>query len=110
VILDVQIEGSTGTPYAVSLSREGDRLTTSCTCPAGDKGIHCKHRLALFAGDLTRVCGDTKTNLAQEIATILAGTGVEAALRALNAAEVDAKVAADRLRQAKKALDRAMHQ
>ena len=108
--VEVRIEGSSGTPYAVSFSRDGNILTTSCTCPAGDKRTHCKHRLALFAGDLTQVRGNMQADLAQQIATILAGTGVEAALQALAAADAEARAAADRLKRAKRALDRAMHQ
>lgn len=108
--IEVRIEGSTGTPYAVSFSREGSNLKTSCTCPAGDKGIHCKHRLALFAGDLARVRGDTRSDLAQQIAAMLHGTEVETTLRALVAAESEARTAAENLKRAKKNLDRVMHQ
>ena len=106
----MQIQGSTGTPYVVSRSRNGNILITSCTCPAGDKRGHCKHRLALLAGDLTRVRANKDADLAQQIANIVAGTEVEEALQALKVAVAKASAATDRLKQAKKALDRAMHQ
>lgn len=108
--IEVRIEGSTGTLYAASFSRVGSNLKTSCTCPAGDKGIHCKHRLALFAGDLAQVRGDTRSDLAQQIAAMLDGTEVETALRAFATAESEARTAADILKRAKKKLDRVMHQ
>ncbi len=107
--LEVRIEGSTGTPYSVSFARHLNNLKTSCTCQAGVKSIHCKHRLALFAGDLTQVRGDMQPSLAQKIAVMLDGTDVETALKALLAAEVEAGRATNNLKQAKKNLDRVMH-
>jgi hypothetical protein len=107
--IEVQIEGSTGTLYVATFFRAGDSLATACSCPAGEKRTHCKHRLALFAGDISAVRGAVPPDLAEQLAAIVRGTQVEVALQALEAAETHAKSAAERLKQAKKFLDRAMH-
>ena len=105
----VQIEGSTGTPYTATFSREGNNLKTSCTCPAGESRMHCKHRLALFDGDITQVRGDAPPDLARQIAEMLQGTDVAQALAVLADAERAAEAAKADLKRATKALDRVMH-
>ena len=110
VAIEVQIEGSTGTRYVASFIRVGDSLKTSCTCQAGERQMHCKHRLSLIDGDITKVRGNVPPDLAQQIAAMVNGTEVDAALLALASAEVEAKTASEKLRRAKKTLDRVMHQ
>lgn len=110
VMIKIQIEGSTGTPYVALFTRDGDSLKTSCTCQAGERQMHCKHRLSLIEGDITQVRGDAPTDLAQQIAAMVKGTDVEVALLALAAAETEAKTATEKLKRAKKILDRVMHQ
>jgi uncharacterized Zn finger protein len=107
--LEVQIEGSTGNPYLASFTREGNTLKTSCTCPAGEKRTHCKHRLSLLEGDLSRVRGAYPEALPQLLSAMLEGTEVQSALRALAHARDESSVADAKLKLAKRALDRAMH-
>ena len=107
--IEVRIEGSTGTPYVATFSREGDSLRTACSCPAGEKRIHCKHRLALFSGNLSAVRGIMRSGLAEQLSAMVRGTQVEVALQELEVAEVEAKTAAERVKRAKKILDRLMH-
>ena len=107
--ITINIEGSSGTPYIVSIIREEDSLKTSCTCRAGEMKTHCKHRIELFAGNLASVRGTTEPNLAQVISIMLKGTAVELALQAVNFAEIEEKAAKDKLKRAKRALDRVMH-
>lgn len=107
--IEVRIEGSTGTPYVATFIREGDFLQTTCSCQAGQKKTHCKHRLALFAGDLSSVRGAFSPLLAKQLSAMVKGTPVEAALQELDAAEVEAKAAAERVKRAKKFLNRVMY-
>ena len=109
VVIQIQIEGSTGTPYVASFTRDGNSLKTSCTCQAGERQIHCKHRLSLIEGDTTQVRGNAPPNLAQQIAAMVKGTDVEEAVLALAAAGAEAKTATEKLKRAKKILDRVMH-
>jgi len=108
--LEVEITGSSGTPYVVILIRDGSMFKTACSCPAGEKKTHCKHRLALFSGDLTAVRGDIPPRLAERLSMMVKGTKVESALLELETAENASKSASDRLKRAKKQLDRVMHE
>jgi len=47
--------------------------------------------------------------LAEQLSALARGTEVDLALQALEAAEAEVKVATERLKRAKKFLDRAMH-
>jgi hypothetical protein len=107
--LELQIEGSTGTAYHVYLAREGSVLKTSCSCPAGEKRTHCKHRLSLFEGDESRVRGKRPSALTQIIFEMLQGSDVQTALNALAQAKVEMSTAEAKLKSAKRFLDRAMH-
>lgn len=110
ISVEVHIKGSTGTPYVISVLRDAIRFRISCTCPAGEQGSHCKHRLALLSNDFSAVQNHDKEKLAGMIAAAVTGTPLEAALLELNAAELAAKVAADRAKVAKKIVARMMLQ
>jgi hypothetical protein len=107
--VQVHIDGSTGTPYIATFTRDGDSLQTACSCPAGEKRTHCKHRLALFSGDFAAVRGTIPPGLAEQLSAMVRGTEVEKALQELEAAQAEAIAATERLKRAKKFLDRAMH-
>lgn len=107
--IEVRVEGSTGAPYLATFSREGDSLVTTCTCAAGVKRTHCKHRLALFAGNLGSVRGIAPPDLAEQLSAMLKGTQVEAALLDLEVAEAEARATVVRVKRAKRFLDRVMH-
>lgn len=78
--LSLQVtSSSTGEIYIVNLSRAGDNLTCTCTCPAGGSGTHCKHRLAILAGDKKIVTGGD-ADLLDHVPLLLEGSDVERAL------------------------------
>ena len=73
------VKGSTPDPYEVTFIKDGDSLTALCTCPAGQFGNFCKHRISIIDGDGTAIVSDN----ANEVTTItdwLKGTDVAAAL------------------------------
>ena len=78
-VLDFQVpSSSTGEVYEVVLSRTDNNLTMTCTCPAGTKGMHCKHRLSILLCDFSDVeSGDTDRE--GDIKEMLSGSDVEAA-------------------------------
>lgn len=53
--IDVYVQGSAELPYLISFfeGEKGPMLT--CTCPAGMVQMLCKHREALFLGDITAI-------------------------------------------------------
>ena len=109
-MLELLIESSrTGEHYAVTFTREGTNLRTSCTCPAGQKGIHCKHRLSLLAGDLSSIVGEVPADIGAQLAALLPGSDVERVLEQLRVAEAGVTAAQAEVKRVKKALDRVMH-
>jgi uncharacterized Zn finger protein len=106
---EVQVAGSSGTPYAVSFVKDGDSFNAFCSCPAGEKKIHCKHRLSLLSGDLTAVIGGVPSDLVERLTDLVKGTKLESALLELESAEADFRSSSDRVKRAKKYLDRVMH-
>ena len=101
------VSSSTGETYFIEISRSGDKLTCTCTCPAGTMGTHCKHRISILSGDVKIVSGGDVDKLAS-IPDMLKGTDVERALAEMMALESE-KAEVDRLlKAAKKKLARVM--
>ena len=44
------VQGSSAEPYEVTFVQAGKELSASCTCQAGQNGLHCKHRLNILEG------------------------------------------------------------
>ena len=107
--IEVHLRGSTGTPYVATFVRTGNVLHTTCSCPAGEKRTHCKHRLHLLGGNLSSVTEPMTEDLAKRLFSVLQGTSVQSAIEAMAFAEDEARGSADRLKRAKKNLDRVMH-
>lgn len=106
--LDFQVKGSSKDPYELTFIKDGDSLTAICTCPAGTYGNFCKHRIAILEGDAKGVVSSN----ADKVGTVvgwLAGTDVEAALKALRAAEKAKDPDKTALNEAKRKLARAMN-
>ena len=47
----IPIKGSTGNIYQVLFSIDDGKLKASCNCPAGKKGILCKHVIGIMLND-----------------------------------------------------------
>ena len=109
-MLEIQVEGSSGNSYMTTFVRTGNSLRALCTCPAGEMSTHCKHRLALLAGDLTQARGELPADLAQQLTALLQGTEVERILKVLTDVQAAVAAAQTEVKRHKKALDRVMHQ
>lgn len=105
--LNFAVQGSADEPYLVTFRRDGDNLTATCSCRAGELGQLCKHRVQLINGDVSDLVSDNEPEV-DEIAGLIAGTGVSAALDALRAAEQAEKDAKREVANRKKALARVM--
>lgn len=93
--------------YTVKFSREGNNLMARCTCPAGNCGMYCKHRLAIIRGETVKILSDNKEEVA-EIAELVKGTDVEAALSEVIEAEEVSQSARRKLLSKKRNLAEAM--
>jgi uncharacterized Zn finger protein len=92
-------------PYRVSFKRNGTNLSAYCTCPAGENGMHCKHRIRILQGSAEGIVIGNVRDVAR-VAGWLAGTDVEVALRSVTSLEDEAAKIARALSAAKKALAR----
>jgi len=70
------VQGSATEPYEPTFWKDGDNLTTSCTCLAGDNGWYCKHRFAVMNGDTTNLVSDNKDDV-KRLRQMLVGSDVE---------------------------------
>lgn len=101
------VQGSAPEPYTVIVSRKGDNLTATCTCPAGQNGTHCKHRLRILLGDESDIVSDNIAEVSLA-ADLLAGTDVERAVTLLGEAEEQLSIAKRLVRDRKKMLARVL--
>ncbi|MBE3063506.1 MAG: SWIM zinc finger family protein [Spirochaetes bacterium] len=102
------VQGSAADPYTVTFKqRSPGNLSAYCTCPAGEKGTFCKHRLGILRGEARGIVSPNAADVAR-VRSWLAGSDVEAAIAAVEACEDAVTRAESDLAKAKKALGRAM--
>lgn len=106
--LTIRVKGSSADPYELTFIKDGASLTALCTCPAGNFGGSCKHRVAIFDSDTEAVVDDDEGKVAV-VVEWLAGTDVETALREMRDASSDPNATKPSLAAAKKKLARAMN-
>ena len=102
------VKGSSPEPYEVTFIKDGSSLTALCTCPAGQFGSYCKHRIAILDGKSDSISSGN-ADQAPTVTEWLVGTDVEAALSELRAAEKTTECAKEHLAALKKKLARAMN-
>ncbi|MFM2005749.1 MAG: hypothetical protein RLZZ09_1404 [Pseudomonadota bacterium] len=101
------VQGSAAQPYRVTFEKTGNNLNGYCTCPAGDKGQHCKHRTNILYGVIDGIINPDFDDLCQ-LGDWIPGTDVEHALKELQTADQAFKEAEARLKVAKKNLSIAL--
>jgi SWIM zinc finger len=102
------VKGSSSDTYEVTFIKDGASLTALCTCPAGQFGNFCKHRIAILDGDFDSISSDN-ADRASMVTEWLKGTDVQAALGALRKAEETTGCSKKELAALKKKLARAMN-
>lgn len=105
--IEFLIQGSAPNPYRVVFKKVGANLTATCTCPAGEVGQYCKHRIRIIMGDPTGIVSENNTAVS-DIQNWVRGTDVEKALFDLNEAEQQFEEAKKRVSQIKKRLARTL--
>ncbi len=106
--LTIRVKGSSPDPYELTFIKDGASLTALCTCPAGNFGNVCKHRVMVLDGDASAVVDDDKERVAA-VVKWLVGTDVEAALSEMRAADTAPSATKESLAAAKKKLAKAMN-
>lgn len=105
--IQFKVQGSAAAPYTTTFAHDGANLTAHCTCPAGEVGQYCKHRLRILSGETDGiVSGNEKDVLI--VKSWLNGTDVESALNGLADAQSRFDEAKKELEKCKKNLARAL--
>ena len=105
--IDFLVQGSAPGPYHVTFKKAGSSLTAICTCPAGEVGQYCKHRLRILAGETTGIVSDNHAAVS-EVRSWLPGTDVELAILELEKVEQEFEDARKRVSLSKKRLARTL--
>ena len=103
-----RVKGSSAEPYELTFIKDGDSLTALCSCPAGEYGNVCKHRISILDGDSGAIVSDNVDGV-QIITDWLRGTDVEAALAEFRDIEGSKDGPKSALVAARKKLARAMN-
>ena len=101
------VQGSSDEPYEVIFSKEGERVTISCTCTAGQYGRSCKHRLNILSGKRNAIVSGNLEDV-DTVKSWLPGSHLESALSNVEAAERRAAEAKRNLSAAKNRLAQIM--
>lgn len=81
-----QVKGSSAEPYEITFIKDGNSLTALCSCPAGQYGNFCKHRIAILDGNSSAIVSDN-IDQAATVVDWLQGTDVAIALDEFRAIE-----------------------
>jgi uncharacterized Zn finger protein len=105
--IDFLVRGSAAKPYELRFTRSGNTINAFCSCPAGDSGTACKHRLSILSGLKGGVVSDN-VELVVTVASWLPGSNIEMRVAELDRAEQEAENAKKAVSAAKKRLAAAM--
>jgi uncharacterized Zn finger protein len=102
------VQGSAVKPYKVTFQRDSNNLSAYCSCPAGENGQYCKHRVNILSGIKDGIVSNNKPDV-EVVASWLPGSDVEKALHVLKRAEEQFETAKQELSSAKKRFARTLH-
>jgi uncharacterized Zn finger protein len=84
--ISFRVSGSAPDPYEVTFLRTKGQVAAFCTCPAGESGQYCKHRLAIMEGNAAAIVSQNHGDV-ETVRTWLVGTELETALSDFRQAE-----------------------
>jgi hypothetical protein len=102
-----KVKGSAPEPYAISFKRSGTKLTAHCSCPAGEVGQYCKHRINILNGVIDGIVSGNESEV-QTVMQWLKGTDVEQIIKQVHEAEDKFEEAKKQLNGFKKKLSRTL--
>lgn len=97
------MQGSAEDPYIVTFFLEADNLISLCTCPAGENGSHCKHRIKILEGNKENIVSKNIDEI-ETVLSWLSGTPLEQAIKKYRETEIDFERAKAAIALAKKKL------
>lgn len=108
MIQEFFVQGSAPEPYHVTFEKEGNKLNAYCTCPAGQNGMHCKHRLNILKGSIKKIVNGNQSDV-EKVVSWLHGTDLEEAIKRVDQLEKEASIIKKKLSRAKKLIARLMY-
>jgi uncharacterized Zn finger protein len=107
----VQIKSSSQpVPYEVSVLVETGMLSIHCTCPAGEWGKYCKHKVAILLSDIGALYGDGEAEHFDEARKLIAASTLPALVAEIADAEKKAATAVAFAKKMKEKLAKIMNQ
>jgi len=102
------VQGSSPEPYKVVFIRRSNiNISAYCSCPAGENGLYCKHRLEILDGNKMNVVSPNSEEVTI-VQSWLSGTDVERNLLKIRDLEKEAVRIKAALSTAKKDLAKSM--
>lgn len=101
------VQGLTSEPYEVTFIKDDYNLYVTCTCPAGEVGNLCKHRVDILKGETQNIVSDNKADV-ETIKEWLSTSYLDFAFASYLAAEKAVTEAKERFILAKKELTQTM--
>lgn len=101
------VQGSIPGGYEIIAEKSASKLTFKCSCEAGSKGSHCKHRFALLAGQPDAILSGNEQDLIL-LHTMLAGSSIDTRFRKICQLEIEKERIDTQLKAEKKAIGREM--
>ena len=106
--LKFEVKGSAAEPYEVDVIRRDEKkLSAYCSCPAGQNGMHCKHRIGILVGKPKGVVGDRTDDL-ETVRTWVTGSDIEESLTELHTSEIALEKLKSKVKKLKKSVAKAM--
>ncbi|APR39374.1 SWIM zinc finger family protein [Paraburkholderia sp. SOS3] len=105
--IEFLVQGSAPDPYRVTFVRDSNEVSALCSCPAGENGGYCKHRLSILDGVLDGVVS-TNAHQVREVGSWLPGSSLESCLAEVASAAKAVENAKRLEAQAKKKLARVL--
>ncbi|WP_166296243.1 SWIM zinc finger family protein [Photorhabdus tasmaniensis] len=81
------VQGSAEEPYKVTFTKDVKEFLAFCTCPAGENGMYCKHRINIINGDTRNIVSDNIQQVNIIAKQWLPNSSIEAALEDVKRAE-----------------------
>lgn len=105
--LEFKVQGDSGNLYTVRFEKEGSDLFSSCSCPAGEMGTYCKHRIRLLTGEISKLVSKNESDIANLI-KLKAGTELDKILLRLFDREAALESVKKEIKSVKKDLQKFM--
>lgn len=101
------VQGSAKEPYQVEFFKENNKVTATCSCPAGRYSGHCKHRISILTNKPKDIVSDNLDDV-QIVSSWIKGTEVEDALNYFTEMQRLEQNAKDEAKKAKKLFENIM--